>query len=198
MWLCTLVSLMYVTCLLYTVNSIQDCVTTTYTVNSIQECVTTTYTVNSIHECVTTTYTVNSIQECVTTTYTVTEYNTYLILFILLCKTILLHNIIAHVNDQRTLVKSALLVTTHIRCHITKPCIQGIRSVGSIHVINPLVSGLFSQCHVDVLKWIVQNVNNQSYRSLTTLCSRFLLSWGNQVMTKSAHEWSWSCDLHGW
>ncbi len=34
-----------------------------------------------------------------------------------------------------------------------------------------------------------------SHTSLTTLCSQFLLSYGNQAMTKSAHWWSWSCDL---
>ncbi len=38
----------------------------------------------------------------------------------------------------------------------------------------------------------------KSHTSLKTLCSYFLLSWGNQVMTKSAHWWSGSCDLHGW
>ncbi len=37
----------------------------------------------------------------------------------------------------------------------------------------------------------------QTNTSLTKLCSHFLLSYGNQAMTKSAHWWSWSCDLHG-
>ncbi len=32
---------------------------------------------------------------------------------------------------------------------------------------------------------------------LTTYCSHFLLIYSNQAMTKSAHLWSWSCDLHG-
>ncbi len=39
---------------------------------------------------------------------------------------------------------------------------------------------------------------SNSHTSLTTLCSPFLLSWGNQAMTKSAHWWLRSCDLHGW
>ncbi len=35
-------------------------------------------------------------------------------------------------------------------------------------------------------------------QSLTTLCSHFLLSYINQAMTKTAHWWSWSRDLHGY
>ncbi len=47
------------------------------------------------------------------------------------------------------------------------------QSTDSIHVINFLATGL------------------------TTLCSCFVSPEGNQVMTKSAHWWSWLCDLHG-
>ncbi len=45
--------------------------------------------------------------------------------------------------------------------------------------------------------WVKCKQSN-SHTSLTTLCSHFLLSNGNQAMTKSAHWWSWSCDLHWW
>ncbi len=61
--------------------------------------------------------------------------------------------------------------------------LQGTQSAGSIHAINIFyIRSVYSHCHVDLLKCTEQNINNQS---LTTLCSRFLLCWGNQVMTKS-------------
>ncbi len=44
--------------------------------------------------------------------------------------------------------------------------------------------------------WVKCKQSN-SHKSLTTLCSHLLLSYDNQAMTKSAHWWSWSCDLHG-
>ncbi len=45
--------------------------------------------------------------------------------------------------------------------------------------------------------YCVKCKQSNSHTSLTTLRSHFLLSYGNQAMTKSAHWWSWSCDLHG-
>ncbi len=36
---------------------------------------------------------------------------------------------------------------------------------------------------------------SNSHTSLTTLCSHFLMSYSNQAMSKSAHWWSWSCDI---
>ncbi len=47
--------------------------------------------------------------------------------------------------------------------------------------------------YADLLKCIELIVNNQS---LTTFYSHFPLSESNQMVTKAAHWWSWSCDLH--
>ncbi len=55
------------------------------------------------------------------------------------------------------------------------------------------IQSVYNQCHVVLSKCTKQNVDNKS-----TLCSHFLLSQVNQAMTKSAHWWLWSCDLHGW
>ncbi len=57
------------------------------------------------------------------------------------------------------------------------------------------IRSVYNQCHVDSQACTEYNVNKHT--SLTTLCSYFLLSYGKQAMTKSAHWWSWSCDLHG-
>ncbi len=76
--------------------------------------------------------------------------------------------------------------------------LQGIQLADSIHAINLFTSGgdirsVYSHCHVDSLAFTEQNVINQNaHTSLTTLCSHFLLSYGNQAMTKSAHWWSQS------
>ncbi len=52
-------------------------------------------------------------------------------------------------------------------------------------------------CGLIGMYW-VKCKQSTSHTSLTTLCSHFLLSYGNQSMTKSAHWWSWSYDLHGY
>ncbi len=41
---------------------------------------------------------------------------------------------------------------------------------------------------------LIETLENANNQTLTRLCS---LSFCNQVMTKYAHWWSWSCDLHG-
>ncbi len=76
---------------------------------------------------------------------------------------------------------------------------QGIQSGGSIHGINllTLIRSVYSQCHVDSLVYIEENVNSQTLTQVSQLYVHvsFYLR-GKQVMTKSAHWWSWSCDLH--
>ncbi len=61
---------------------------------------------------------------------------------------------------------------------------QACKTVGWIHAINLITSGL---------RKIKQS---KSHTTLTTLCSRFLLSYGNWVTAKSTHWWLRSCDLY--
>ncbi len=75
---------------------------------------------------------------------------------------------------------------------------QGIQSGGSTHAINLLTLVCLQpmQCGLSEMDWAKCKQSN-SHKSLTTLCSYFLLSSDNQVMIKSAHWCSCSCDLHG-
>ncbi len=52
-------------------------------------------------------------------------------------------------------------------------------------------------CGLNGMYWTKCNQSNY-HTNLTTLCSHFLLSCGNQAIIKSAHWWLWSCYLHGW
>ncbi len=81
--------------------------------------------------------------------------------------------------------------------------LQWIQSADSIHVINIFTSGellgLFTANACGLIgKYWAKCKQSNSHTSLTTLCPHFLLSYVNQTMTKSAHWWSWSYDLHGW
>ncbi len=60
-----------------------------------------------------------------------------------------------------------------------------IRRISGLFIVNAVWT------HWHVLSKMLTNT------SLRTLCSYFLLSSGNQAITKTAHWWTWSCDLHG-
>ncbi len=65
---------------------------------------------------------------------------------------------------------------------IHKIIIQGFQSADSIHAINLLTSGLFTVNTMIEMYW-AKCKQSKSHTSLTTLCSSFLLSYSNQVMT---------------
>ncbi len=57
------------------------------------------------------------------------------------------------------------------------------------------IKSVYSLCHVDLLKCTERNVNNQGLTQVSQLYIH--ISFNNQIMPKSSHWWSWSCDLHG-
>ncbi len=103
---------------------------------------------------------------------------------------------------HKIIPKNAQMTTlyTNYSLYITFTMIYYIRqesfckSFSSLSYIRR-ISGLFI-ANAMLTHWHVLS-KMKTNTSLTTLCSHFLLSYSNQAMTKTAHWWSWSCDLHG-
>ncbi len=68
---------------------------------------------------------------------------------------------------------------------------QGIQSGDYLCETYSYIKSVNSQNHVHLLKCTEQNVNNQSLTQVSLL-------YVHVSCCKTAHWWSWPCDLHGW